>query len=147
MMSCPILTASLLALAVRTAPPPLPCKEPTVDAASAREWSQNVATVIANGVSGYGLVVGWSIDRAWLAVPAHVMFGGDASTDQAGPLNRLTVLREPISIHFGLGGDSRPLCAGLAANPLPRQDLDVDLSFLCVAWSLNPTFNTSVLPW
>src|SRR4051794_38459924 len=50
-----------------------PCS--SVAPLSARELSQNGAVVSSGTFNGLGFVVGWRQGEAWIAVPAHVIFG------------------------------------------------------------------------
>lgn len=82
-----------------------------------------------------GFVVGWRQGEAWIAVPAHIVFGEGVT-----PTNTATY-RAALDIR--LFGDTVPrrLCD---KGPIPPQGF-ADLSFLCVNWQGRPFFNDGVL--
>jgi hypothetical protein len=114
-----------------------PCPAPPVPSLAVRELSLNAATVKSGDRTGLGFVVGWKKGEAWLAVPAHVVFGKG-------------VLPTPREIQQARGGlavrlfrEDRPrrLCD---EGPSPPQGL-ADLAFVCVEWTGRPFFNEGVL--
>lgn len=133
-MLAAIVLAAQLAGAVACPPAAIPDQ-------SVSEWSRNTAVVKSAAGNGRGLVVGWLTGegarpgQAWVAVPAHVVFGPESPTDTA-PFR--------AGLQVRLLGDERPrdLCES-ARNPRPRQGM-VDLTFVCVQWSGVPLFTIGV---
>lgn len=118
-----------------------PCPPPAISAAAVSEWARNIALVSSPHGKGVGLVVGWTQppqSEAWVAVPAHVVFGSNMPKDVAAYANGLQVRlandREP-----------RELCkeSGRTNPRAPQQG--ADLTFICVEWLGSPLFS-SVLP-
>jgi hypothetical protein len=130
-----------LALAAQLAGTIPPCPKPAIEAAWVQEWMQNAATVVAGQRTGVGLVVGWHSGEAWIAIPAHVVFGEERPSPDA-----LVAARDDL--HIRLFGDASPrsLCpsAPNALNPRPRAPI-ADLTFVCVQWTGNPVFNAGLL--
>lgn len=113
---------------------PEPCS-PSVPSLSARELLQNGAIVKSGSSTGLGFVVGWRQGEAWVAVPAHVVFGeGVTPTD-------MTPYREGLEVQLFGDPASRRLCD---EGPTPPQGF-ADLAFICVEWSGKPFFNEGVL--
>jgi hypothetical protein len=112
-----------------------PCSSPPVPSLSTRELSQNGAVVRSGGSTGVGFVVGWRQGEAWVAVPAHIVFGEGVT-----PTNMVSY-RAGLDVR--LFGDTAPrrLCD---KGPSPPQGY-ADLSFLCVEWEGRPFFNEGVL--
>jgi hypothetical protein len=122
-----------------------PCSEPQVSAPSLKEWSQNAATIVSRSGRGSGLVVGWepgSIGQtglAWIALPAHVVYG----TDEPGS-DALPGYRAGLTVRLAGDRDARTLCSpATRPNPTPPQG-DLDLAFVCVEWKDGPYFNTGL---
>ncbi|HEV7733701.1 MAG TPA: hypothetical protein VGR62_16150 [Candidatus Binatia bacterium] len=116
------------------------CPPRAIAAASAREWSQNLAAV-TGARSGQGLVVGWQPGEVWVAAPAHVIFGEDL---QPAPD---VIAKAAATLKVLLPGDSSPrrLCPPRwgALNPTPPSG--IDLSFVCVEWAGIPLFNAGLV--
>jgi hypothetical protein len=116
-----------------------PCAPAAIAPDSIAEWSRNIAVVEGPKGRGRGVVVGWVPGlKAWIAVPAHVVFG------DAKPVNPETYR---TGLNVRLFGDTTPreLCptSGPLSNPRPPLR-DLDLTFVCVNWSTLPLFSYSL---
>lgn len=112
-----------------------PCSPPPVPSLSARELLQNGAVVKSGSFTGLGFVVGWRQGEAWVAVPAHVVFGEGVTPIDMKPY------REGLEVQLFGDPSPRRLCD---EGPTPPQGF-ADLAFLCVEWSGRPYFNEGVL--
>lgn len=88
-----------------------------------RQWSRNVVRLHTDRPVGYGLVIGWSQDTAWIAAPHHVVQGSQIHVEFPGYEHRVELCRPP----------------------LPRQRL-ADLTFLCAAIPDTHFFHTGLEP-
>lgn len=114
---------------------PAPCTPSSVEPLSVQELSRNGAVVKSGTRHGMGYVVGWREGEAWIAVPAHVVFGPGVRPRDTAPFR--------AGLDVRLSGDTaaRPLCG---EDPKPPQGA-ADLSFVCVEWTGRPYFNEGVL--
>lgn len=112
-----------------------PCSPSSVPPLSNRELSQNGALVKSGNLTGMGFVVGWKEGEAWIAAPAHVVYGDDPTPEHPEAFR--------AGLEIRLFGDNAPrrLCD---ESPGPRQGA-ADLVFLCVEWAGRPFFSQGVL--
>ncbi|MEA2325525.1 MAG: hypothetical protein QOE68_484 [Thermoanaerobaculia bacterium] len=116
-----------------------PCPPPAISEGSVSDWRRNIALVSSPHGNGAGLVVGWTQGdgEAWIAVPAHVVFGDElpknAASYATGLQVRLPNDRKPRELCMVSGG----------TNPRPPLQ-GVDLTFVCVEWLGSPLFGSAL---
>jgi len=145
--------ATVLAIATASvATARTPCNSPIVAEERLREWSQNIAVISSGDQTGLGLVVGWTSGKAWIAAPAHVIYGGGSTAAGRNAAYLAAVqdqsFRAGLSVRFIGNSVARRLCADDLRPPQslfgePPQSLD--LTFVCVEWQRPPMFNTGLL--
>lgn len=115
-----------------------PCSPSSVQPLSIRELSKNGAIIKSGTREGMGFVVGWQQGEAWIAAPAHVVFGKDA--DPVDP-DDMESYRAGLEVRLFGDTAARRLCdKGLSFPQVPA-----DLAFICVEWAGQPFFNEGVL--
>ncbi|MCL4813495.1 MAG: hypothetical protein KJ061_13465, partial [Vicinamibacteraceae bacterium] len=132
-----------------------PCRAPTLSSTSVDLWITNRVFVsprpgdVRDALEGgVGLVVGWepgapgpaglapgppgaTSGKAWVAVPAHVVFGAN---DLPTTHERLAAQAQ-VEVRWQRNGDPARFCAG--TEPTPPE---LDVTFLCVEWHGRPLF-------
>jgi len=85
--------------------------------------------------------VGWQTREAWLAIPAHVLYG-----DRVAP-NETRIKETAGKLRIMFAGDSvaRALCPRVQTpNNLTPPSLDLDIAFVCIVWEGRPLFWSSM---